>query len=87
MRRKSSISDSTCLVLNDVIHICFNCLVDLFLQACLNHALVGGANVFEPERHSVEAERPVGGNECSCRMVGLLHLDLMASGVCVEETQ
>ena len=71
---------------DDVVHICFNCLADLFLQACLNHALLGGANVFEPERHSVEAERPIWGNECRCGLVGLLRLDLMVSGVCVDET-
>ena len=62
-------------------------LADLFLQACLNHALVGGAGVFEPEGHSVEAERPVWGNECRCGLIGLLHFDLMVSGECIEETQ
>ena len=71
---------------DDVVHVCFNCLADLFLQACLNHALVGGPDVFEPEGHGVEAEWPVWGNECRCGFIGLLLLDLMVSGVCVEET-
>ena len=29
-----------------VIHVCFNCLADLFLQACLNHALIGCTGIF-----------------------------------------
>ena len=72
---------------DDVVHICFNCLANLFLQACLNHALVGGAGVFKPKGHSVEAERLVWGNECHCGLIGFLHFDLMVSGICVEEAQ
>ena len=71
---------------DDVIDIGFNCLADLFLQACLNHALVGGADIFESEGHGVEAEWPMWGNECRCGLIGLLHFNLMVSGVCVKET-
>ena len=35
---------------DDVIHVGLHCLADLFLEACLDHALVGGAGVLEPER-------------------------------------
>ena len=72
---------------DDVVDISFNYLADLFLQACLNHALVSGPGIFEPEGHGVEVEWPIWGNECRCGLIGLLHLDLMVSGVCVEETQ
>ena len=72
---------------DDVVHICFNCLADLFLQECLNHALVGGPGVFKPEGHGVEAEWPVWGNKCCCSLIELLHFDLMVSGICVEEAQ
>ena len=69
-----------------IIYICFNCLVDLFLKACLDHALISGAGVFESERHSVEAERSVRSNECHCVLIGFFLINLMVSGVCVEET-
>ena len=72
---------------DDVVHISFNCLADLFLQACLNHAFVCGAGVLEPEGHGVEAEWPISGNECCCSLIGLLHFDLMVSGICIKETQ
>ena len=45
----------------DVVHIGFNCFSDMFLQACLDHALVSGAGVLEPEGHGVEAEWPIWG--------------------------
>ena len=60
---------------------------DLFLEACLDHALVGGADVLEPERHGVEAKRPIWCNECCCGLIGLLHFDLMVSGICIKEAQ
>ena len=68
-------------------NICFNYLAGLFLQAYLNHALVGGVGVFEPEGHGVEAEWPIWGDKCCCGLIGLLHFDLMVSGICIEETQ
>ena len=48
---------------DDVIDVGLYCLADLLLQTCLNHALVCGANVLEPEGHGVEAEWPVWGNK------------------------
>ena len=70
-----------------VIHVCFNCLADLLLQACLNHALIGGTGIFEPERHGVKTEGAVWSDKCRCGLIRLLHRDLMVSGVCVEEAQ
>ena len=49
-----------------IVHICFNCVADLFFQVCLNHALVSGTSVFKPKRHSVETERPIQGNKRRC---------------------
>ena len=72
---------------DDVIDVGFYCLADLLLQACLNHALVWGAGILEPEGHGVEAEWPIWGNECCCGLVGFYNLNLMVSGVCIEETQ
>ena len=69
-----------------ILYICLQRLANLFFQACLNHALVGGADVFQPEGHSVEAERPVWGYKCRYGLIGVRHLDLMVSGVWVEET-
>ena len=70
-----------------VIYTCLHSFADLLFQACLNHVLVGCAGILEPERHSVEAEGPIGSDECRCGLVGFFHLNLMVSGVCVEETQ
>src|SRR5215216_2671663 len=52
-----------------------------------DHALVSGTSAFKPKRHSVETERPIRGDKRRCGLVGLLHLNLMVSGVSVEETQ
>ena len=72
---------------DDVIDVSFYRCADLFLQACLDHALVCRAGVLEPEGHSAEVEWPVWGNKCYCSLVGLVHFDFMVSGICVEETQ
>ena len=70
-----------------IVYVGLYCLADLFFQACLNHALVGCTGVFEPERHGVETEGAIWSDECRCGLVGLCHLDLMVSGVCVEEAE
>ena len=70
-----------------VVHICLHCFAALFLQACLNHALISCAGIFEPERHGVETEGAIWCDECRCGLVRLRHLDLMVSGVCDKETQ
>ena len=71
----------------DVVHIGFNSFADLFLESCLNHALVCGVGILEPKGHGVEAEWPIWGDECCRSLVELLHFDLMVSRICVEETQ
>ena len=70
-----------------VINVSFYCFANMFLQACLNHALICGAGVLEPEGHGIEAEWPVWGNKCYFSLIGFLHFDLMVSRVCIEETQ
>ena len=70
-----------------VVHICLHCLANLLLQACLNHALIGCADILKPERHSVEAERAIWRYESCCGLVGLCYLYLMVSRVGVEKTQ
>ena len=62
-------------------------IADLFFQACLDHVLIRCTGVLKPERHSVKTEGVVWCDKCRCGLVGLRHLDLMVSGVCVEETQ
>ena len=84
---KSSIKVSTCLVLMTTSSMYASTVfADLCFQACLNHALIGCAGVFEPERHSVETEGGIWRYEGRCGLVGFRHLYLMVSGVCVEET-
>ena len=70
-----------------VIHRCLHCFADLLFQACLNHALVGSPGVFESKGHSIEAEGTVRGDECGCSLVQFFHLDLVVSGIGIEETQ
>ena len=53
----------------------------------MNHALVGCTGGFVPERHGVKTEGAVWSDKCRCGLIGLRHLDLKVSGVCVEETQ
>ena len=71
---------------DDVIDVSFYRFADLFLQACLDHALVCHAGVLEPEGHGIEAKWPIWGDKCCCGLIGLLHFDLMVSGICIEET-
>ena len=72
---------------DDIVDVSFYRFADLFLQACLNHMLLCGACVLEPEGHGVEAEWPIWGDECCCSLIALLHFDLMVSGICIKETQ
>ena len=70
-----------------IVYVCLYCFAYLGSQTCLNHALIYCAGVFESEGHCVEAEWPIWSNECRCGLVFFCHLDLMVSGVCVEEAQ
>ena len=42
-----------------IVYVCLYCFADLFLQTCLNHALLCCAGVFEPKRHCVKIEGTV----------------------------
>ena len=53
----------------------------------MNHTQVGSPSIFEREGHSVEAEGTVRGDERCCGLIRFLHLNLMVSGIGVEETQ
>ena len=70
-----------------IVYVCLYYFVDLFLQTCLNHALICCAGVFEPKRHCVETEWAVWCDKCRYGLVGLHRLDLVVAGVCVEEAQ
>ena len=70
-----------------IVYVCLHCFADLCFQACLNHALIGCTGVLKPERHGVKTEGVVWGDKCRCGLIGLRHLDLMVSGVSIEETQ
>ena len=70
-----------------IIYVCFDYFADLVGQTCLNHALIGCTGVLEPERHGIKKEGDVWGDKCRCGLIRLRHLNLMVSGVCVEETQ
>lgn len=59
----------------------------MLFQAGLNHALVGSPSAFESEGHSVEVEGTIRGDERGCSLVRFLYLNVMVSGVGVEETQ
>ena len=52
-------------------HVCLHYFADLFFQACLNHALIGCTGIFEPERHGVETEWAVWGDECRRSLIRL----------------
>ena len=70
-----------------IIYVCLHYFADLVCQTCLNHALICCAGVFEPEGHCVKTEGAIWSDKCRCSLIGLRHLNLMVSGVCVEETQ
>jgi hypothetical protein len=70
-----------------VIHIGFDILVELLLEAGLDSSLVGGAGVLQPERHhhvAVGAER---GDERSLVLVFFLDGGLVVPGVAIEEAE
>jgi hypothetical protein len=70
-----------------IIHICFDVLVELLLEAGLDSSLVGGVGVLQPERHrcvAVSAER---GDEHGLLLVFFLDGDLVLSRVALEEAE
>jgi hypothetical protein len=70
-----------------VIHIGFNILVELLLEAGLDGSLVGGAGVLQPERHRCVAVGAKWGDEHGLLLVFFLDDDLVVPGVAVEETE
>ena len=75
---KSSIRDLTCLVLTTTSSTYASTILPIcFFQACMNHALIRRADVFEPEGHCVETEGAVWSDKCRCGLVGLRHINLV----------
>jgi hypothetical protein len=74
--------------LNDnVLHVGFDVLVELLLEAGLDSSLVGSANVLQPERHCHVAVGVEQGDERGLLLVLFLDGDLVVGGVVVEEAE
>jgi hypothetical protein len=72
---------------NHVIHIRFDVLVELLLEAGLDSSLVGGAGVLQLERHCHVAVGTKWGDERGHLLVFFLDSDLMVPRVAVEEVE
>jgi hypothetical protein len=72
---------------NHIIHIGFDVLVELLLEAGLDSLLVGSTGVLQPERHCCVAVGTERGNERGLLLVFLLDSDLVVAGVVVEEAE
>ena len=70
-----------------IVYVCLHCFADLLFQTCLNHALICCAGVFEPEGHCVKIEGAIWSDKCRSGLIGLLHLNLVVTRVCIEEAQ
>jgi hypothetical protein len=70
-----------------IIHIGFDILVELLLEAGLDSSLVGSTGVLQPERHCREAVGAKRGDEHSLLLVFFLDSDLVVTGVAVEEAE
>jgi hypothetical protein len=72
---------------NHVIHVGFDVLVELLLEAGLDSSLVGGARVLQPERHRHVAVGTKWGDERGLLLVFFLDSDMVVPGVAVEEVE
>jgi hypothetical protein len=70
-----------------VIHVGFDVLVELPLEAGLDSSLIGGASVLQPEGHGRVAVRAKRGDERGLLLVFFLDSDLVVPGVAVEEAE
>jgi hypothetical protein len=70
-----------------VIHVGFDVLVELLLEAGLDSSLVGGAGILQPERHCCVAVGAERGDERGLLLVFFLDGDLVVPGVAVEEAE
>jgi hypothetical protein len=72
---------------NHVIHVGFDVLVELPLEAGPDSSLLCGANVLQPEGHGRVAVRSKRGDERGLLLVFFLDCDLVVPGVAVEEAE
>jgi hypothetical protein len=70
-----------------VIHIGFDVLVELPLEAGLDSSLVGSVGVLQPEGHGRVAVRAKQGDERGLLLVFFLNCDLVVPEVAVEEVE
>jgi hypothetical protein len=70
-----------------IIHIGFDVLVELLLEAVPDSSLVGGTGVLQPERHCCVAIGAEWGDECGLLLVFFLDSDLVVPEVAVEEAE
>jgi hypothetical protein len=70
-----------------VIHVGFDVLVELLLEAGLDSSLVGSASVLQPEGHGRVAVRAKWGDERGLLLVFFLDRDMVVPGVAVEEAE
>jgi hypothetical protein len=70
-----------------VIHVSFDILVELPLEAGLDSSLVGSSGVLQPEGHGHVAVRAKRCDERGLFLVFFLDSDLVVSGVAVEEAE
>jgi hypothetical protein len=68
-------------------HIGFDVLVELLLEASLDSSLVGGADVLQPEGHGRVAVRVKRGDERGLLLVFFLDSDLVVPGVAIKEAE
>ena len=70
-----------------IVYICLHSLTDLLFQTCMDHAFLCCVGVFDLEGHCVKVERVVWHYKCRCGLIRLCHLNLVVTGVCVEEAR
>jgi hypothetical protein len=70
-----------------IIHIDFDILVVLLLEADLDSLLIGSVCVLQPERHHHVAVGTERGDEHGCLLVFFLDCDLVVPGVAVKEAE
>jgi hypothetical protein len=70
-----------------VIHVGFDILIELLLEAFLDSSLICGAGVLQPEGHGRVAVRVERGDERGLLLVFFLDRDLVLPGVAFEEAE
>lgn len=72
---------------HDVVDVDVDIVADLFLEARLHAALVGGFGVLEAEGHGGVVVAPKRRGECCLLLILDSHLDLVVAGVAVQKAE